>query len=306
MIKITKATIASLLGQQVRLAGPEDLVLTGMQSVQEASETDLVWIRPGVKNAGELVNTTKARGIICDENTQQLFTGDPKRTLFVITADPKTAFVTFVKYINDQQTEKTGPMIHPTALIDPGCVLGANVRVGAYCVIGACRIGDNTVIGDHVKIHDPVTIGRNCVIREFCSIGGAGFGYLKNAEGRNEHIPHIGTVWIDDFVEIFPYANVDRGTLGKTSIGKGTVIDHYSHIGHNTTTGSDTIIAAGTVMAGGSKIGNGCFIGVHTVLKEKCEIGSNVLTGMGAVVVKNIPDNEIWVGSPARFLKPRE
>jgi acetyltransferase-like isoleucine patch superfamily enzyme len=39
------------------------------------------------------------------------------------------------------------------------------------------------------------------------------------------------------------------------------------------------------------------------VIKEKVLIGSNVLTGMGSVVVRDIPNNEIWVGNPAKFLR---
>ena len=58
-------------------------------------------------------------------------------------------------------------------------------------------------------------------------------------------------------------------------------------------------------MAGGSQVENNCFIGVNTVVKEKVIIGSNVLTGMGSVVLRDIPNNEIWVGNPAKFLRER-
>ena len=62
--------------------------------------------------------------------------------------------------------------------------------------------------------------------------------------------------------EIYPFANVDRGTLGKVRIGRGTKIDHYVHVGHNCTVGQNTIVTAGVVMCGGSHIGDNVWIGV--------------------------------------------
>ncbi|MEO6902455.1 MAG: hypothetical protein ABI315_04785 [Bacteroidia bacterium] len=89
--------------------------------------------------------------------------------------------------------------------------------------------------------------------------------------------------------------------MGKTWIKNGTVIGHYAHIAHNTSTGKNNILTAGVVMGGGLSIADNCFIGLRTVLKEKCKIGSNVITGMGAVVISDIPDNEVWVGVLAKF-----
>ena len=65
-------------------------------------------------------------------------------------------------------------MIHPTAQIDPGAVIGRNVAVGAYSVIGAdVEIGEGTVIGPHVVVEGPTRIGRENRISQFASIGGA-------------------------------------------------------------------------------------------------------------------------------------
>jgi UDP-3-O-[3-hydroxymyristoyl] glucosamine N-acyltransferase len=302
-MEIDIRVIESLTAVNCELAGNKNAVFTGMQSIQEATAEDISWIKPGHPDNQQLINSTKAGGIICNRATFEVFNGSTSGKLFIITDDPKRIFVTFVQYISRTLDKKNIQSIHPTAILDEKCVLGKNVEIGAYSIIGACRIGDNTIIHEHVKIYDNVTIGKNCKVREFCSIGGEGFGYIKNAAQENEHIPHIGSVLIEDRVTLFPYTNVDRGTLGKTWIKSGTVIDHYVHIGHNTTTGKNNIITAGTVLGGGSKIEDNCFIGVHTSLKEKCEIGSNVTTGMGAVVVKNIPSNQIWIGNPAKELK---
>lgn len=303
-MKITQDQFEKIIKTPFETYGDRSLEFSGMQTVTDAEAGDITWIRPSVTQAEEFINSTKASAVICNRGTYERFKGDKDSKLFIISEDPKTIFVAFVKYIHASNSPAVESSIHPTAIVHKDCQLGKNVSIGAYAIIGACIIGDHTVIHEHVKIFDPVTIGSHCVVREFCSIGGAGFGYLKNEENVNEHIPHIGSVVIGNHVEIFPYSNVDRGTLGETRIADNTVIDHYVHIGHNTSTGKNNIIAAGCVLAGGSKIADNCFIGVHTVLKEKCSIGSHVITGMGSVVVKNIPDGEIWAGNPAKFLKP--
>jgi UDP-3-O-[3-hydroxymyristoyl] glucosamine N-acyltransferase len=114
---------------------------------------------------------------------------------------------------------------------------------------------------------------------------------------------HIGKVVIEDNVEIFPYTNVDKATLSETRICKGSKIDHYCHIWHNTYVGENVIITAQVVLAGGAKILNKAFLGVNTKVKDSCIVGENSITGMGSVVVCNIPSNEVWAGIPAKFLK---
>lgn len=54
------------------------------------------------------------------------------------------------------------------------------------------------------------------------------------------------------------------------------------------------------------KIGEGSFIGARTIISKPCTIGRNVIIGAGSVVTKDIPDNEIWAGNPARFIKKRD
>ncbi|MBL7936890.1 MAG: hypothetical protein JNM51_13880 [Bacteroidia bacterium] len=306
-MKIDIDIIKNIVTYNYELHGNTSLTFSGMQSVNEATENDLVWFKPGIADAVNMLESTNARGVICDKALFQQYSKDISTKLFIVTEHPKKIFVDLVKYIYTQlNVDNASSSIHPTALINANAKIGKNVSIGAYSVIGECSIGDNSIIHDYVKIYANVSIGNNCIIREHCSIGGEGFGYLKLNNDLNEYIPQIGKVLIEDNVHIFPFSNVDRGTLGKTWIKRGTVIDHYVHIGHNTTTGFNNVIAAGTVLAGGTVIGDNNFIGVKTLVKEKCVIGSNVITGMGSVILKNVPDNQIWVGNPAKFLKEKK
>lgn len=283
-------------------AGNENLKFEGINSVYDAVNGQITWIKPNVKDIEEVLSNTKASCIICNEETFNLSNKESGR-LYVIAKSPKLEYFKLLKHIRNSTYKKPLSAIHETAFVDKDCVIGKNVTIGAYSVIGSCNIGDGTQIGEFVKVFDNVVIGSNVLIRENTTIGGEGFGFYTHIDGSLEHIPHIGSVKIGDNVQIFPFANIDRGTLGCTEIGDGSVIDHYVHVGHNSKIGANTIVCANSVLAGGSKINNRCFIGVNTLLKEKCEIGNDSITGMGAVVVKDIPDNEVWVGNPAKFLK---
>ena len=53
-------------------------------------------------------------------------------------------------------------------------------------------------------------------------------------------------------------------------------------------------------------IGDYSFIGTGTIISKDVRIGRNVIVGAGSVVTKDIPDNEIWAGNPARLIKKRE
>ena len=96
--------------------------------------------------------------------------------------------------------------IHDTASVHPEASIHSSVTLGKHCVIGKCVIGEGSRIGDFSTVKDGAIIGKNVVIREYCLIGGSGFGFSADTDGKNERIPHIGVVVIEDDVEIFPFA----------------------------------------------------------------------------------------------------
>jgi len=193
--------------------------------------------------------------------------------------------------------------VDPTASIHSGAKIPSSAFIGPYCKIGNCQIGENTRIHAFTIIKDNVIIGANVILHEFCLVGGIGFGFVRHPDGHLERMAHIGTVVIEDDVELFPYVNVDLGTLGETRIKKGTKIDHYTHVGHNCTIGEHCIITAGTVFCGGSKIGNQSWVGVGSVIKEKISIGDHVMIGLGSVVIKDVENNAVVAGVPAKIIR---
>ncbi len=296
--------LQSIFGEDCKFIGNKELIFDKIQSIYECEEGNITWVKPAVKDEEVLINQTKATCILCSEESYNKFKGNIDNKLFVIHEDPKMLYLYMNKFIEDQiEIKVQKSFIHPTAIVDANCKIGKNVQIGAYSIIGACEIGEGTIIGESVKLFDCVKIGKNCEIREFTSIGGKGLGYYKGKDGTLEHIPHLGQVIIEDNVHIYPFVNIDQGTLGTTRVGKGSAIDHHVHIGHNASVGENSILVCGTVMAGGSKVLDNCFIGGNTQIRQKCVIGNRVITGMGSVVVKDIPDNEVWAGNPAVFLK---
>lgn len=196
--------------------------------------------------------------------------------------------------------------IDPTARIAEGADIHPTVSIGAFSIIGRCTIGEGSRIDEYVRIHDGAVIRKRVHIREHCLIGGAGFGFVRDEDGTLAHIPHVGGVVIEDDVDIFPYANVDRGTLVPTIIRRGAKIDHYCHVGHNTEVGEDAIITAGVVTCGSSRVGARSWIGVGSIIKEGITVGDGVTTGLGAVVLKDVEPNTIVAGVPAKPLKAKE
>lgn len=142
-----------------------------------------------------------------------------------------------------------------------------------------------------------VQIGIGCVI------GGVGFGMEYDEHGNIIQIPHLGGVEIGDGVCIHNNVCIDRGVTSNTIIGGGTCIDNLVHVAHGCKIGRNSLIVAGTVLGGSCTIGDYVFIGMNVCIKQHVRIGNNCVIGMGAVVTKDIPDNQVWIGSPAKYFK---
>ena len=264
--------------------------------ISEADEFSLVWLKPNTKDEDELIKKTKAKIIICGRETK-IPSDILEEKLFIVVENPKLSFLRILNFLNQTKIEWG---THPYALIHPDAQIHQNTYIGPYTYIGKSIIGENTIIHGHNFIHDDVEIGKNVVIHANTVIGSDGFGFLRNEKGELEKFPHIGKVVIEDNVEIYPFVNVDRGALFETRIKRGSKIDHYCHIGHNSLVCENTLITAGTVLCGGSQVGERTWIGVGTIIKEKIKVGNDVMIGLGTVVTKDVPDNETWIGMPAR------
>lgn len=265
-------------------------------SILDDCSDALSWLRSSLNDCDKVLKNSKARVVFCDQNLLI-----PKHleatTCFLVVKDPKLSFLQAVTRLFPRPRPQG---VHSTAIVSPDATLGERLAVGPYAIIEAgAVIGDDCHVGPHTVVHSGVTLGDRVFLHEHVNVGSDGFGFVRNEKQELVKFEHIGGVVIGDDVEIYPYSNVDRGTLGNTVIERGSKLDHYVHAGHNTKIGRDCVLTAGTVLCGGAQIGDRCWTAVGSIVREKVVVGNDVTVGLNSVVTKNVPDGATWLGSPA-------
>jgi UDP-3-O-[3-hydroxymyristoyl] glucosamine N-acyltransferase len=206
---------------------------------------------------------------------------------------------------------------HPTAIVAPSTSVADGARVGANVVIGDdCRIGKNCILHAGVFIGSDVTIGDDCeifpnvVVRERITIGsrviihaGAilgsdGFGYRWNGK-QHVKIPQIGTVIIEDDVEIGSAVCIDRAKFGATRVGEGTKIDNLVQIAHNVVIGPHCIIVGQAGLAGSVTLGAGVVLGGQSALRDHIKLGAAAAVAACSGVAEDVDPKTIVSGLPA-------
>lgn len=176
------------------------------------------------------------------------------------------------------------------------------IQIGENVFIGkGVKIGNGTVIQNNVVIRQMVSIGENCLIKDNTTLGTEGLSHdYDQVHDLYIKLPQIGGVLIEDFVEIGPNSTVRRSALDNTIIGRGTRIGSLCNIGHNVIIGKNCTFISHCVAGGSSIYEDNVFVGMNASIKNGLNIGKNVTIGQGSVVLKHIPENEIWVGNPAK------
>ena len=186
--------------------------------------------------------------------------------------------------------------------IENNVKIGKNVFIGNNVTIkNNCKIGSDVVIGSNVVI-EHAEISNNVHICDGAIIGKKGFGF-KFINDKCLRIPHIGKVIVGKDCEIGANSIIDRGSVKNTIIGEKTFLDNFVHIAHNVTIGKKCIFAAQTGVAGSTSIGDNVIIGGQAGISGHLKIGNNVKIGGKSGVVKDIKDNEIVMGYPAKSLR---
>ena len=207
--------------------------------------------------------------------------------------------------------------VHPAAVVADDATLGRDVRVGPFVLIGSgVTVGHNVVLHAGVVLCDGVTVGDDCelfphvVVRERCTIGCRvvihanstigtdGFGYRWDGR-RHAKQPHIGTVVIEDDVEIGSNSCVDRGKFDETRVGGGTKIDNLVQVAHNVRIGRHCILCAKVGIAGSARIGDGVILGGGAGVRDHAVLGAGAKGGALAGIHRDVAAGEVVVGSPA-------
>jgi UDP-3-O-[3-hydroxymyristoyl] glucosamine N-acyltransferase len=172
----------------------------------------------------------------------------------------------------------------------------------SHCSEFGIEIGRNTVIQPGVVLGPNVRIGDNCLIKSGAIIGGPGFGSFRSSSGNNMHMPHVGGVTIESYVEIGALTTVCSGTIEPTFVEERVHIDDHVHIAHNVRVGLASTITAGCVIGGGVYLGKECWLGIGSTLRDGITISENVFIGMGSLVTKDLTTSGRYIGRPARLV----
>jgi len=226
-----------------------------------------------------LEDATEAIGI---NNRVHLATAE-KRMQQRINRRLMLAGVTFVDpdaaYVEADVEIGQDTVIHPNTYLRGETIIGEDCKIGPDVILMDTRVGSHVEIvasvAEGAKLHDRVTMGPYCHLR-------------KGAVLKEE--VHLGNF----------------GEVKESVLGAGTKMGHMSYIG-NATIGKRVNIGAGTITCNydGEKknpteIGDDAFIGSDTMLVAPIKIGDRSVTGAGAVVTRDVPQDTLVLGVPAK------
>ena len=256
---------------------------------------------------------TKSSIVLVDEN---IMLEHPAKATIIRVKNARDCVARLLQLYEASKPAKQG--IHPLAFVSPKAKVGTDCYIGAFAYIGdevelgdRCQIYPNVTIMDHVKIGDncifyphasiyhECKIGNNVIIHSGSVIGADGFGFAPNTEtNQYDKIPQIGTVTIEDNVEIGANTCVDRSTMGSTYIRKGVKLDNLVQIAHNDDVGENTVMSAQVGIAGSTKVGQWCMFGGQVGISGHITIGDKVFLGAQSGVPSSLKSNQTLIGTP--------
>ncbi len=192
-----------------------------------------------------------------------------------------------------------GANIWPFATIGENVVIGENVNIYPGCFVAdGCRIGNDVVLMANVVLYDGAALGNRVTIHAGTVVGEDGLGFAPVGE-KWEKIPQVGTVEIGDDVELGANCSIDRATLGKTTIARGTKFSNLIAIGHGCKIGENCLLVAQVGIAGSVTVGNHVTMAGQAGVVGHINIGDNATLAAKAGVTHDVPTGETYLGAPA-------
>lgn len=299
--------IADLLGGE--LSGDGDAEIASVAALGTAARGDIAFVE-----SPTLATACGASCLIVGPDFMSVL-----EVPFIRVKQPKLAFARAAARLHPPVRRPAER--HPSAVVSDSAKIGNDVFIGPFCCVGdnavvgdgtqmlaGSKIGDHVTIGSGSVLHPNVSIEAGCkigsgvILHAGVVIGADGFGYVRD---RGEHVkfPQIGTVVVEDNVEIGALSCVDRGALGETRIGEGTKIDNLVQIAHNVQVGKRVIIAAQTGISGSTIIEDDCVIGGQVGMGDHARVQSGAVIGSQAGVLPGkIVRPGVWWGTPVQPL----
>ena len=280
-MEIRLAAIIAALGGE--LHGDANMLVTGLAPLEVATPNDLSFLS-NPKYQQQLAQS-KAGCVVVGP---QMLCAAVARGTCIVAEQPYLYFAKLTQLWKQGSPTSSGPLIHPSAVIDPLAQVDATARIGALCVVErGARVGAHTVLKSRVTVGENCVVGERCILHSGVVIGADGFGFAPNGEVW-EKIEQLGAVRIGNDVEIGANTCVDRGALQDTVIEDGVKLDNLIQIGHNVHVGRNTAMAGCVGVAGSATIGANCTVGGGAIILGHLTVAANVNISAATVVTRSI------------------
>jgi UDP-3-O-[3-hydroxymyristoyl] glucosamine N-acyltransferase len=310
MVMPTLSEIATLLNVPCPPNGTQ--AIAGVNTLAHAGSTDISFLG-SIHYMSDFLKT-RAAAVLVQKNLRL----PPVPHAIALTVDDADLAVSKVLELLQPAQPRPAPGIHgaahvatsaevePTAAIGPNVFIGERAKVGRNCAVHAnVYIGDDVTIGDDcqffpgVVIRERIAVGNRVIIHAGSVLGTDGFGYRWDGK-QHAKIPQIGTVIIEDDVEIGSCVCIDRGKFSSTRVGRGTKIDNHVQIAHNCIIGPFCIIAGMAGLAGSVTVGAGVVIAGQAGVKDHVTIGDRAVLAAQCGVWRDVGPKQTVQGQPAQ------
>jgi UDP-3-O-[3-hydroxymyristoyl] glucosamine N-acyltransferase len=308
---ITLAELGKKLGLET--VGDGSKIIRGVSAPEDANSDALcvIWDAKSIK-LDEAIPVLGRRGFFSGSRRSGLTSADPRASL--------PALLSLFAFRPERQTG-----VHPSAFVSPLATVSPEAWVGPMCVVESKAVieararldagvyvgqggvvGAGTVIEAQAVLMYGTRVGENCLLHAHCVLGCDGFGFIPTAcsdspSGRKIiKIPQIGSVIVEDNVEIGAFTAIDRGAIGDTIIGSGTKIANHVQIGHSVKIGKDCIICSMSGVGGSSVVEDGVTVSVQVGVNDHVRIGRGALLGGRTGAANDVQPNAVVSGFPAR------
>jgi UDP-N-acetylglucosamine acyltransferase len=178
--------------------------------------------------------------------------------------------------------------IHPSAIVEDGALLGADVEIGPFAIVGSrVRLGDGVRIASHVVLSANTELGPRCTVHPHAVLGGG--PQFRGDPGRDARL----IVGPDTVIR--EHVTMNGGSVkggGLTEVGANGYFMAYSHVAHDCHVGNDVTFANGVALGGHVTIGDGVNIGGLSAVQQYGRIGRGAFVGG----VTGVPDDVIPYG----------
>ena len=199
-----------------------------------------------------------------------------------------------------------GVSIAPCAVIAAGVTVGDRAAIGACCVLGeGAAVGADTVLHPNVVIEAGCRVGARCIVHAGVVIGSDGFGFATVA-GEHRKVPQVGTVVVEDDVELGANVCIDRAALGETRIGRGTKVDNLVQVGHNVQVGEHSLLVAQTGISGSTRLGHHVVMAGQSGAAGHLTLANGTQVAAQSAVMHDTAPGAVVSGSPARPLREHQ